>query len=145
MHTLSITTNTDRQISTHPHPLIFEQIDADLMRSEVLHIQGGAGPSGIDAQGWRRLCTSFRSASTDLCNSLASFARCLCTVDIEHQYIKPYLANRLIPLDKNPGVRPIGISEVMRRIISNAILRVISNDIQEAAGTLQLCAGHCLV
>ena len=49
---------------------------------------------------------------------------------------------RLIALNKNSGVRPIGICEVVRRIISKAILSITSGDIQDAAGSLQLCAGQ---
>ena len=49
---------------------------------------------------------------------------------------------RLIALEKDPGVRPIGICEVVRRIIAKAILSVTSGDIQEAAGSIQLCAGQ---
>ena len=40
-----------------------------------------------------------------------------------------------------PGVRPIGIGEVSRRIISKAIISVIHEEIKELAGTIQLCAG----
>ena len=47
-----------------------------------------------------------------------------------------------MPLAKNPGVRPIGIGEVIRRVIGKAILSIIGNDIQEAAGSQQLCAGQ---
>ena len=43
---------------------------------------------------------------------------------------------------KNPGVRPIGICEVSRRIISKAVLYVIKGDIQDAAGSNQLCGGQ---
>eukprot|EP00794_Sanderia_malayensis_P019270 gene19270-biopygen16155 len=50
-------------------------------------------------------------------------------------------ACKLIPLDKNPGVRPIGIGEVLRRIIGKAIISVIKPDILNSAGSLQLCAG----
>jgi len=54
------------------------------------------------------------------------------------------VACRLIPLDKCPGVRPIGpgVGEVPRRIIAKAILRMIGKDIEEAAGPLQVCAGR---
>ena len=51
-------------------------------------------------------------------------------------------ACRLIPLDKCPGVRPIGVGEVPRRIIAKAILRIVGSDVEEAAGSLQLCAGQ---
>ena len=39
-------------------------------------------------------------------------------------------------------MRPIGISEVVRRIISKAILSVTKPDIQSAISSLQLCAGQ---
>ena len=52
------------------------------------------------------------------------------------------MACRLIPLDKCPGVKPIGVGEVPRRIIGKAILRVVDSDVEEAAGPLQICAGQ---
>ena len=45
------------------------------------------------------------------------------------------------PLDKNPGVRPITIGELPRRIISKAVLSIIGQDIADATCPLQLCAG----
>ena len=53
-----------------------------------------------------------------------------------------YVNSRLIPLDKSPGVRPIGIGEVLRRIIGKSISRHATNEIKEAAGPLQTCASH---
>ena len=51
-----------------------------------------------------------------------------------------FVACRLIPLDKKPDVRSIGIGDVPRRILAKAILYIIGNDIQLAAGALQTCA-----
>ena len=51
-------TNSDR-----PHPVIFEQINSPLIRSIALRAFGSAGPSGVNAASWRRLCTSFHKAS----------------------------------------------------------------------------------
>ena len=53
-----------------------------------------------------------------------------------------YTACRLIPLNKCPGVRPIGIGEVVRRIIGKAALKTTKQDLQNAVGSLQLCAGQ---
>ena len=55
---------------------------------------------------------------------------------------KPLLACRLIAVDKNSGVRPIGINDIAQCIISTSLLRVIKADIQEVAGCVQLCGGQ---
>ena len=51
------------------------------------------------------------------------------------------VACRLIPLNKCPGVRPIGVGEVLRRIIGKAVMRIVRPDVVRAAGSLQVCAG----
>ena len=45
-------------------------------------------------------------------------------------------------MDKNPGIRPIGIGEVLRRIVGKTIAGFLKEEIKEAAGPLQVCAGH---
>ena len=88
------------------------------------------------------MCTSFKFVSSDLCHSLALLENRLCTEFVDPRGLAPLMTCQLIPLDKNPGVRPIGISEVVRRIIAKAILFVVREDIQEVAGSVQLCAGQ---
>ena len=124
------------------HPVVFEAIDATTVKTAALRTDGAAGPSGIDARGWTRLCASFHSASTELCHSLALLARRLCSHYIHPDGLSALLACRLIALDKNPGVRPIGVGEIPRRIIAKAVLSVIGGEIQEAAGSIQLCSGQ---
>ena len=125
-----------------PHPVLFDKIDGLLIRNTVLRMDGAAGPSGLDAAAWKRMCTSFRSASTDLCDALASMARRICSCFVDPKGLSAFVACRLIALDKCPGVRPIGIGETARRIMGKAIAAAISDDIQDAAGPLQVCAGH---
>ena len=61
------------------HPIIFESLDADCIRKAGLKVERGAGPSGLDADAWRRLCTSFKSASNDLCNAIG-FLQSVCVL-----------------------------------------------------------------
>ena len=105
-------------------------------------MQGSGGPSGLDAYAWRRFCTSFGQASHDLCSALAAVGRRICSSLVSTESIGAFVACRLIPLNKCPGVRPIGVGEVPRRIIAKAVLGIISHDIENAAGSLQVCAGQ---
>ena len=99
-------------------------------------MDGAAGPSGLDAAAWKRMCTS------DMCDSLASTARRICSCFVDPRGLSAFVACRLIALDKHPGVRPIGVGETVRRIVGRAIATANSDDIQDAAGPLQVCAGH---
>ena len=44
-------------------------------------------------------------------------------------------------MNKNPGVRPIGVGEVLRRIMGKAIYWILKDDIQESAGPLETATG----
>ena len=52
------------------------------------------------------------------------------------------MACHLIVLDKNPGIHPISICEVVRCIIAKAALSVVREDILKAVGFRQFCASH---
>ena len=101
-------------------------------------MDGATGPSGLDTASWKRLCTSFKSASADLCEALAATARRHCTTFVNRDCL-PSSPDRM---EKCPGVQPIGIGETARRIISKAIATALGDNIENAAGPLQVCAGH---
>ena len=89
------------------------------------------------------MVSAFKDTSKELCNSIAHMARRLSTEFRDPVGLEAFLANRGIPLDKGGGaVRPIGVGELLRRIIGKAVLGVVGPDVQRAAGPLQLCAGE---
>ena len=57
------------------HPVIFDRLNHNVIRSAVLHGQGSAGPSGLDVASWRRLCTMYHGSSKALCSAIARMAR----------------------------------------------------------------------
>ena len=122
------------------NPIIFENLTHELIQKAALRTQDAAGLSGLDAAAWRRLCSSFNS-SQSLCSALAAVGRHLCTASVHHIAVSAFVAGRLIPLDKCPGIRPIGVGELPRRIIAKAILNVVRSDITAATGPLQVCTG----
>ena len=124
------------------HSIFFERITGATIRAAALKSSGSAGPSGVDANGWRRLCISFKAASKELCSSIAALARRISTEFIDPTSMETFVACRLVPLNKNPGVRPIGICECLRRIVGRAVLSVVGPYVREVIGALQLCAGQ---
>ena len=124
---------------------LYYEINGDMVRDAPLRTKGSGGPSGVDANGFRRIltCKSFKRSGTELCEAIASMTKRLCTKYVDPRGLEAILANRLIPLDKGEGaVRPIGVGEVLRRIMGKCVTKVTKPDVIDASGSLQVCAGH---
>ena len=80
------------------------------------------------------MCSSFHDAVHNLCNAVAAVDHRLCTTFVDPGGLKALTSCRFISLDKQPGVRPIGIGEVARRIIGKAILSIVKDDVLKVAG-----------
>ena len=124
------------------NPIFFENLKGEIVHKTTLTTQGAAGPSMGDAYVWRRMLVSFKSASEDLCNAVAEVARHLVTNHVDPKGLMPILNNCLILLYKNPGVRSMGIGEILRCIIGKSLMSVLKDDITRAAGVSQLSAGQ---
>ena len=110
--------------------ILYQQINGEMARQAALRTKGSCGPSGVDANGFKRIlaCKSFKKSSMNLCDSLATLARRLCTEFVDPLTIELILVSRLIPLDKGKGdVKPIGVSS-MRRV--NLNLKEMDFDIE---------------
>jgi len=126
----------------HIHPILFESITSETIMKAAIKTKGGSGPSNMDADGWRRilLSKSFGDSSSNLCQAIANVTKKLCTRECRN--IDALLASRLIPLNKNPGLRPIGVGEILRRIIGKAVVAVTRDHIAKSVTSLQVCAGQ---
>ena len=86
-------------------------------------------------------CKSFKHSSTALCEALVTLIRTICTEYVDPSSFEALVASRLMSLHKGEGsVRPIGVGEVVRRIISKCVMRVVKPDMIDASGSLQVCA-----
>ena len=124
--------------------VIFEDINASLVQKSARSTAGSGGPTKIDAEVWKNiLCSkSYGKYADDLAEEIAVFARRLCTENIPYANLEPYWACRLVPLMKeDDGVRPVGIGETLRRIVGKCVIKVLGEDVQIAAGSLQTCTG----
>ena len=132
-------TDTPEQV----HPIKFVVINTDLVKRTAVRTKGGAGPSVLDADGWRRILITkqFGTSSTDLCKAIAEVIKKLYTTHVSPS-LEPFLACRLIPLDKNPGLHPISIREILCGIAGKVIVSHIRKDLVSSVGSLQVCARH---
>ena len=77
------------------HPIKFDSIDAENVRKAALKTRGGAEPSGLDADGWKRIFASnqFGDSTDDLCKTFAEVIKKLCTVENQSTSLEAFLAN----------------------------------------------------
>ena len=80
-------------------------------------------PSGLAASEWIKLCSSFGPSSTDLC--CATYSHHLCVEFVDPCCLSAFVACCLLALDKCIAVYPVGIDEIIQRIVSKAILSLI--------------------
>ena len=71
-----------------------------MVRQAVLRTKGAGGPSGVDANGFRRILAykSFKQSFPRLCEATATMTRTLCIRYIDPTTIKPPVVTRPIPL-----------------------------------------------
>ncbi len=125
--------------------VIFDSIDSNMIERVAKNLSGSGGPSGTDAETWQHILCSkqFKKKPELLKEAVSLLARKLCCEKIHPQYLKSYIAGRLIPLDKDQGqgVRPIGVGEVIRRIVGKAVMNTLKQDIINNTAPVQLCGG----
>ena len=77
--------------------------------------KGAAGPSSLDANQYQHILCSkqFNREGKDLRDQIATLVIKLAMEAVDPTCLEAYLANQLITLDKNPGIRPTGVGEIL--------------------------------
>ena len=97
-------------------PIAFDVIDEELVLGIASITKGGSGlDADLDAGGRRRMLNSnsFGTASWDLRKSIADFMKKLCSkrINSENQSLEAFIECQLISLNKNPGLKTIGVGK----------------------------------
>lgn len=116
-------------------------ISNEIVEKVARKLHGGGGPGGSNSEHWSDFILRHGQASHQLRDAVASLANKLCNHDVEWKQVHALMSCRLIALNKNPGVRPIGIGECLRRILSKCLIEVTRDDVTDACKSNQLCGG----
>lgn len=124
------------------HPVIYDRIDSDMVRETMKKTRCSTSPSVLDAEGWRRILVwrNFNKSGEHLRKTIADLTKRLYQYKIGKQ-LDAFLAYKLIPLDKQSGVR-LGIGEVLWRIIEKIVTKLLKIGVLNATGSLQRYRGQ---
>jgi hypothetical protein len=120
-------------------PLI--QASDDLIIKIAGQMGGSGGLNGITGVMWRDWLCRRGQASKVLRQAICRLCNWLFNEYVPWAAIRELMACRMIALDKNPGVRPIGIGNIVRRFISKVCLALTGDEAMEACGVKQLASG----
>ena len=125
-------------------PGVFDLMEERMIFDAATATKGSAGPSGMDAELYRRILCSknFKAETKVLREEIAVFTRNLLKIAYHPSLLEDYNSCRLTPLDKNPGIRPTGVGEVLRRIDGKTTAGFLKEEIKGTEGPLQVCAGY---
>ena len=100
-------------------------ISPEVVELVATHLSGGAGPDGVDGVDLKDWLLRFGNESEALRYELAHWSDWLANSIPPWAAIRGLMACRLVALDKQPGVRPIGIGSIFRRLMAKCLIKVI--------------------
>ena len=119
-------------------PLDFTKDDVTWVAS---NISGAAGALGVEAIELRNWLLSFGCTLEELRVIVARLADWIANSSPPWSAYRALMACRLVALDKRPGVRPVGIGEMLLQVLVKLVIRSSVNQANTVCGNLQLCTG----
>ena len=116
-------------------------ISADHVATAAAKLGGSGGPSQADSIAVTRWLLGFGAESEKLRTVLAKLCEWLANEHPPWAAYRALMACRLVALDKLPGTRPVGIGEILRRLMAKIVIAHVGDQATLACGNLQLCAG----
>lgn len=120
-------------------------VDVDITGGHIERLaralHGGAGRRGTTSGHWQSFLLCYGSHSAKLRDAVASLACLMANHLLDWGLIRTLMSCRLIALNTNPGVQPIGVGEVLRRLLGKSMVLTTGMDVQELCGADQLCSG----
>ena len=102
---------------------------------------GRSGPGGTDSEALQVWLIEFGEDSTRLHTSIETFVDWLVNGSPTWAAYCAFMSGRLVVIDKQPGVHPVGVGETWRRLFAKILLKVTGPEPTMACQDNQICAG----
>ena len=96
---------------------------------------------GVDAYALANWLCRYGTSSKALRVEVAHWVEWLSNTHPPWAAYRALMSSRLVAFDKEPGVRPLGIGETLRRVIAKCVLSLEGAKATTACGTANLCSG----
>ena len=117
------------------------EITNDTVTAVARRLSGGAGPRGTDSVSLQHWLLRFGAANAELRLIVGDFIEWTSNGRPPWAAYCALMSGRLIALDKQPGIIPIGVGETWCRLMTNCLLKVAGPESKAACSTTQLAGG----
>ena len=134
-------TPTAANLDSYPgRPPELTQVDItkDTVTGVAGRLLGGAGPGGTDSVSLQHWLLRFGAASAELRLIVGEFVEWLGNGWPLWAAYRALISGRLIALDKQPVIRPVGVGETWWRMMAKCLLRVAGPGSEADCGKTQL-------
>ena len=130
-------------LETYKETPIFIPVDIreEPVESVARKLSGSSGPGGMDSEALQGSLLKFGEDSTKLRTDVETFVDWLANGSPPWAAYSAFMSGRLIALNKQPGVRPVGVGETWRRIFAKTVLKVTRSEATMACQDENMYAG----
>ena len=104
-------------------------------------LSGGARPGGTGPVSLQHWLQRFGAANRELWLIVGDFVEWLGNGRPPWAAYRALMSSRLIALDKQPGIRPVGVGENRRRLMAKCLMRVVGPEAEAACRITQVLGG----
>ena len=113
----------------------------EVVEAVARKLTGAAGCSSVDSALLKSALLRYGKASSELREEMLEWTLWLGNTSPPWAAYRAMRQGRLVALDKQPGVRPLGIGECWLHAVSKCVLKECGREGKAACGSTQLCAG----
>jgi len=115
-------------------------IPADIVELVAATLFGSAGLGGTNAVNLHNWLLHYSNESLALHKKMTKWTMWLANDTPPWPAYHALMAARLVVLDKQPGVRPVGIGKIYHHLMAKCLLAIMGNQVTTACDNLNLCA-----